>query len=467
MNKIPLIVALGIFIALTISINGVACADYYVCQVSNPVLADFTSTGTGTVAEYSGAGAYGGSGSALSIYSTNVDKYITYDVMDTDFIATNQCYVSVWFKTATSSGKTYGFYVYYNDVLVASQTGTTAGSSISATIGGWVDIVAGAKIKARIVHSAGSTHYDYIDEFVCLFSATPIDTDTFIQLYDEETNTDLASFSPVVKIVPYESSTFANEDCYAKQDYFEVFTFTNNPFSIKISEGIAGNTWHRDNYLTVGETNYVVIPTITPVEYLVSVIDTTDTYGVNTHFKAIKEIGGINITIDEQTLSWSKICYSWLMQSDYYVLTLTNPSNNTVIYGNVSVFDNPIYIILEIVSNEDSTINVSVASINQTQTVDFTISSNWTEPDLSGSMFVITMSSINSYEFGHILLSVIPFVVLSVGFKKRMYLYSAIAIGCCFLINLAVGVEIYSQSILGIALTFNIFLIYAEGEAKE
>lgn len=460
MNKIKLI--LIAVCVLMLSISAVNCADYNLYQDSDTRTTDWENY-LGLVvnfANYTGANAYGGSGLAVESHSgtgNRANGYLILTDYTPNFIASNQCFIEIWYHIETSSGTSATQHVglEYNGVDVATYTsGSVTSLHVDGYLNGWVNPIAGASLRVHIVTSVNKAVEYVIDEIRISFSETP-HYDTQIQLIDEATDSHLATFTGFT-LIPVTDISGDSLECSTLIDYLTAYTFTNNMLRLEV-EYDAIERWY---YLTEDSDNNVVV-TLTPTEYTVAVVDNSDTYGANTHYKAIREIGGVNMTVDEKILSWSKLCYTGLVTGNYYVITLTNPSASVFTYGNVSVVDNPIYIVLNVEGD-----TVTLYNINQTQFFNYSIASNFTTPSDLGTQITADFQDYESYEWGHYGLMILPFIVMAIATRKFMFIFGSVATGLCLALNVAVGYEMYSTSVLSIAFVFNIICLYDDWTNK-
>lgn len=203
--------------------------------------------------------------------------------------------------------------------------------------------------------------------------------------------------------------------------------------------------------------------------YYLYVINPCDDWGLNdlfvTYPPSVQTYQNFELdalTYDQKKLTYGKLALSYLTAGTYgYELIDDENDTNVHNWGSMAL-ENPLY--FEIACPETDT-NVTMVPFNSTAfwSVNSTVDANWTAPSLSAD-FTSTMQSINGYALGHLGLTLLPLVMLLFVGKHYIWLMGMGVTGLSFIINIAIGSEVFSQTILGIVLFYCIIMAYGESE---
>jgi len=312
--------------------------------------------------------------------------------------------------------------------------------------------VPGASLDIRgVTWNAAAQSYFYIDNVnITVNSTSSTATITPIYIYDEYTESLLASGS-LTNTLYDAAGTPTAVNSAPGTSLITVYAFD----STLARHSVALNGITRTFYPKSGEINRVAVNGTQ--QYTVAVIDSSDTFGAGTHLTAIREFGGYNVTCEDRVLSWAKLCYPYFRPQSYYVLTLTSPDGETFVFGNVSAFDNPMYI-----QYTGSGIP-GPEQINGTMLVPQNISIipdvNMTAPT-EGLGPIIT--ALSNSEFGSYALLCLPALIMLVAGRQFGAMAGALASGLCVVVNVSMGLEFYSYSVLGWIAALVLLMVFNE-----
>ena len=450
-------VLLGVLVLVCVCAiqQGVSCADYYLYDFP------FTSTAEGwagakaaeSAVWYNDAGEDGING-VLKVPSNYFDNErnatFYYTLPDPiAYLCSNYTYIRVWcYEKVKSyiSSTSITAKLYYGSTVVDTDTKSWSGTGeYSFVLDGWVDLTflaAGENLKVEFYASGtGIIWACAIDNFRIGWSEEPYSWDTQLQLIDESSGEHLETFTGV-DLTPIELNSGDSMDHDAITDLYTILTFGNPCYRVKIGLTPGTTEYYRYVYITEHETNYAVCSIDGDMtSFLISVIDSSDTFGAGTHFKAIKELGGVNYTVDDEILSWAKICYTSLIAGDYYVLMIEHASD-VFIHGNVSVWDNPTYITYS--GGAGQAVYNSTAITPQVWNT--TVTGAYAEPSVAADVWVMIAAD---DDWGSWILLGLPILFMIVAGAHYAFASGMIAAAICAALNAAIGYAWYNTAVLG------------------
>lgn len=448
-HKYVLIAALA-FVAV-MACQGSVSASYDVwAHDSAPAAADFTASGTYTsLTDYTGTRSFGGSGASAQLYQNNIVTtywYLAPNAYPTSMaiLGTSQVTISFWYHiyyTGGSSSTSATIAINYGGSNVQTYTST---QGTSKDVSGYLTYTFTPTVGSNL-YIAGKTNnavaqtYFYIDEInITVNCAATEAMITPIYVYDEYTGALMAS-GTLTNTLYDTASTGTSVTSAAGTSLLTVYAFD----STLARYSVTFSTVNRVFYLDSEETNRVAVNGTT--SYTMAVVDSSGTYGANTHMLAYREFGGYNVTCEERLLSWAGMCYPYFKTSSYYVITFESPGGDSLIYGNISAFDNPMYIVLDVASSsaDDPTYN-STELVPQTWNTSFT--DGWQDPDAAGDVWALIAAD---GDWGQWILLGLPIFFMIIAGAQYAFASGMIAASICAALNAAIGWAWYNTGILG------------------
>lgn len=396
------------------------------------------------------------SGSSASTATTAI-FYYEFEDLSQVYMATNQCYVRAWYKvdsTAYSSSTTIYITLQIEDTIIDQDSYVQSASTDRyGTLEGWATIPTSGDLKLNFTASGtGFTWFAIADNVRVYWGSAP-DYTYYLLMKDESTDAALTSATTFYGSIT--TSTYVGDPYVVNTNstgYITIMSWDGTLHSVKIGKGEFGilglDPWYRSIYDPTGSTFTMYYPSTAMLEdvptqgWMIVVVDNTDDYSQGDYFLALKELGGVNATIDQKPLSWALTTYSGMVGGEgYYLVVNSSDGTNEHLAGYRTILDNPTYI--EIGSSAGDDINSTALD---PQVWNTTITANYTAADPAGDFWKMVAQD---GEVGAWILLGLPLLFMVMAGAHYAFASGMIACAICAAINAAIGYPWYNTAILG------------------